>query len=97
MTTLLLSCKEETVDTSKIHSQKYVDSTLNSIRDSLDKAMQNYYDSLIQAEAEYLVDSLLQNTNHKKETEMDLKIPKPSIKNLPEPTGPEYKFPEEES
>lgn len=92
---LLFSCEEEKMDVMKIHSQKYVDSTLKAFQDSLEKSLQQYYDSLLQKEAESIADSLLKTKTPSAENEFDLKIPKPSTKNLPEPTGPEYKFPEE--
>src|SRR5690606_12824276 len=92
----ILSCQTKSVDTTKVYDQKYIDSTLYMIKDSLDKRMVMFYDSLLNAEAEAFVDSLQNNPKHAdKFPELDLKSPPPPTRNLPEPSGPDYTFPEE--
>lgn len=94
----LISCQEKVYDSTKQFDQKYVDSTLKSIKDSLDKNFQKKYDSLLNNEAELQADSIL-NSRPNKSSESDdynLKTPIPKTKDLPEPTGPEYRFPDEE-
>lgn len=63
--------------------------------DSLEKEEYRKYEELLNDEAQKIADSILKSPKKSvNNSENELRTEKPQTQNLPEPTGPDYKFPE---